>query len=145
MAYLYKHISTRIIRNIQNVLYPYLNEYSKDVLNFYSDDMLRHIVESIDIKIGIGHASNSYLEIFSNEDDNEISLKEIRVKDKISGINAPKLPKAVMIEVNLEFTKNSNLHISTNLLEREFALDILERLILEDYTFNDKELKEYWG
>jgi hypothetical protein len=50
-----------------------------------------------------------------------------------------------MIEVNLEFSKTNNLHISTNLLERKFALDILGRLILEDYTFNDKELKEYWS
>ena len=146
MAYLYKHLSTRILRNIQNVLYPYLNEYSKSTLDFYNKTDIEHEkVESIDIKIGIGHALESYLEIFNNEDDNWINFKEARVRDKINGINAPKLPRAVMIEVNLEFTKTSNLHISTNLLERKFALDILERLILEDYTFNDKELKEYWS
>ena len=145
MAYLYKHLSTRILRNIQNVLYPYLNEYSKSTLDFYNKTNLGHKVESIDIKIGIGHALESYLEIFSNENDSWINFKEVRVREKINGINAPKLPRAVMIEANLEFSKTNNLHISTNLLERKFALDILERLILEDYTFNDKELKEYWS
>jgi hypothetical protein len=69
MAYLYKHLSTRILRNIQNVLYTYLNEYSKSTLDFYNKTNLGHKVESIDIKIGIGHALESYLEIFSNEND----------------------------------------------------------------------------
>lgn len=145
MAYLYKHLSTRILRNIQNVLYPYLNEYSKNTLDFYSKAYSTCKAESIDIKIGIGHESNSYLTIFNNEDDDWINFKEARVKNKINGINAPKLPMAVMIEVNLEFTKTSNLHISTNLLEQKFALGILKKLILEDYAFNDKELKEYWS
>lgn len=145
MSYLYKHLSTRILRNIQNILYPYLNEYSKNTFDFYNKIELALKVRSIDIRAGIGHASNSYLEIFSNEDDECINLKEIRVKDKINGINAPKLPKSVIIEVNFEFTKTSSLHISTNLIEREFALDILKKLILEEYTFNDKELKEYWS
>lgn len=67
----------------------------------------QHIINN---KIGIGHALNSYLEIFSNEDDNWINLKETIARDKISGINAPKLPKAVMIEVDLDFTKDSSLH-----------------------------------
>lgn len=145
MAYLYRHLSTRILRNIKNVLYSYLNEYSKSAFDFYNQAELAHRVESIDIKIGIGNAQNSYLEIFSNENDSWINYKETRARDKINGINAPELPRAVMIEVNLEFTKTCNLHISTNLLERKFALDILEKLILEDYTFNDKELKEYWS
>ena len=145
MTYLYRHLSTRILRNIQNVLYPYLNEYSKNTLDFYSKAYSTRKAESIDIKIGIGHESNSYLTIFNNEDDDWINFKEVRVKDKINGINAPKLPKAVIIEVNLEFTKTNNLHISTNLLEQKFALGILKKLILEDYTFNDKELKEYWS
>lgn len=145
MAYLYKHLSTRILRNIQIVLYPHLNDYSKSMIDFYNRTGPKRKVESIDIKIGIGHISESYLDIFSNENDSWISYKEDRVRDKINGINAPKLPIAVMIEVNLEFTKTSNLHISTNLLERKFALDILRGLILEDYTFDDKELKEYWG
>lgn len=145
MAYLYKHLSTRILRNIQIVLYPYLNDYSKYTLDFYSKTYPTRKAESIDIEIGIGHESNSYLTIFNNEGDDWINFKEARVKDKINGINVPKLPMAVMIKVNLEFTKTSNLHISTNLLEQKFALDILKKLILEDYTFNDKELKEYWG
>ena len=145
MTYLYRHLSTRILRNIQNVLYPYLNEYSKNTLDFYSKAYSTCKAESIDIKIGIGHESNSYLTIFNNEDDDWINFKEVRVKDKINGINTPKLPKAVMIEANLEFTKTSSLHISTNLLEQKFALGILKKLILEDYIFNDKELKEYWS
>lgn len=145
MAYLYKHLSTRILRNIQIVLYPYLNEYSKYIFDFYSKAYSTCKAESIDIKIGIGHESNSYLTIFNNEDDDWVNFKETRVKDKINGINAPKLPMTVMIEVNLEFTKTSSLHISTNLLEQKFALGILKKLILEDYTFNDKELKEYWN
>lgn len=145
MTYLYKRLSTKILRNIQNVLYPYLNEYSKNTLDFYSKAYSIRKAESIDIKIGIGHESNSYLTIFNNEDDDWINFKEARVKDKINGINAPKLPMTVMIEVDLEFTKTSNLHISTNLLEQKFALGILKKLILEDYTFNDKELKEYWN
>ena len=145
MTYLYRHLSTRILRNIQNVLYPYLNEYSKNTLDFYNKAYSTCKAESIDIKIGIGHESNSYLTIFNNEDDDWINFKEVRVKDKINGINTPKLPKAVMIEANLEFTKTSSLHISTNLLEQKFALGILKKLILEDYIFNDKELKEYWS
>lgn len=145
MAYLYKHLSTRILRNIKNILYPYLNDYSKSAFDFYTKNESGRKVESIDIKIGIGHALNSYLEIFSNENDSWINYKETRVRDKINGINVPELPRAVIIEISLDFTITSSLHISTNLLERKFALDILEKLILEDYTLNDKELKEYWG
>ena len=146
MAYLYKHLSTRILRNIQIVLYPYLNDYSKHTLDFYNKAELKYKVESsIDIRIGVGHETSSYLEIFRNENDSWIDYKESRARDKINGIDVPKLPRAVMIEVNLEFTKTSHLHISTNLLERKFALSILKELILEDYTLNDKELKEYWG
>lgn len=151
MAYLYKHLSTRILRNIQNILYPYLNDYSKSMIDFYNKTESTYKAglldkeESIDIQIGVGHRLNSYLTISSNEDDSKISLKEIIARDKISGINAPKLPKDVMIGVDLELTKINNLYISTNLLDREFALDIVKRIILEDYTLNDKELKEYWS
>ena len=63
MSYLYKHLSTRILRNIQNILYPYLNEYSKNTFDFYNKIELALKVRSIDIRAGIGHASNSYLEI----------------------------------------------------------------------------------
>ena len=145
MAYLYKHLSTRILRNIQIVLYSYLNEYSKSTLDFYNKTELKPKAKSIDIRIGIGHETSSYLEIFRNENDSWINYKESRARDKINGIDAPKLPRAVMIEVNLEFSKTSHLHLSTNLLERKFALNILKELILEDYTLDDKELKEYWG
>lgn len=146
MAYLlYKHLSTRILRNIQNVFYPYLNDYSKDVWTFYNKVGQKLKAKSIDIKIGVGHKSNSYLTIYRDEDDNVINLKEILVKDKIRGINTPRLPMSVMIEVDLELTESTSLHMSTNLIERKSALSILKELILEDYTFNDKELKDYWN